>query len=560
MMRAIACLSLAAIMIPSSFGQSTEPKPAFEVADVHVSPRTANPVFRTSLHGERYEVRNATMLDLIRTAYSFDADKVSGGPSWLEYDRFNVTALVPAKTPQDQINLMLQSLLDQRFKLVVHKDTGPVAAFVLSMGKGKPKLKEADASGKTGCQTQPVQVPAATAPDQIRVPMLGIACHNITMEAFAAELKGNAGGGYVTNVVVDSTGLKGSWDFDYKFTRKLLAQLAGADAVTLPDAIDKQLGLKLEERKIPTPVLVVDQANEKPSDNPLDLAERLPPLAPAEFEVADIKPVNPNASFEQQISGGIGVLPGGRVNLPGTILPLKQLIMLAWNLNSNDDVAGAPKWLDSARYDIIAKLPADYVSPNGAAPPLQDLGPMLQAFLIDRFKLKVHFEDQMVTAYSLVAAKPKLKKAEPSSRTGCKNGAGGLILFNNGGTPTVPSRTVTCQNMTMAQFADQLLSIALPYVHYPVVDATGLEGGWDFTLSFSPITASQLATLRTSLPPGGPAGAAGGPGGGANASDPVGGTSLFEAVDKQLGLKLEAQKRSYPIFVIDHIEEKPTEN
>src|SRR5215831_12101943 len=133
MMRAIACLSLTAMMIPSAFGQSTELKPAFEVADVHVSPRSANPVFRTSLHGERYEVRNATMLDLIRTAYSFDADKVSGGPSWLEYDRLDVTALVPANTPQDQIKLMLQSLLDERFKLVVHKDT----ESALPTGRGR---------------------------------------------------------------------------------------------------------------------------------------------------------------------------------------------------------------------------------------------------------------------------------------------------------------------------------------------------------------------------------------------------------------------------------------
>jgi len=548
------------MMLPSAFGQSTEPKPAFEVAEVHVSPRTTNPLFRTSLHGERYEVRNATMLDLIRTAYSFDADKVSGGPSWLEYNRFDVTALVPANTPQDQIKLMLQLLLDQRFKLVVHKDTGPVAAFVLSMGKGKPKLKEADASGKTGCQPQPIQVPVAIAPDQVRVPMIGIACHNITMEAFAAELKGAAGGAYVTNMVVDSTGLKGSWDFDYKFTSKPFSELAGVDAVTLPDAIDKQLGLKLEEQKVPTSVIVVDQVNEKPSDNPPDLAKRMPPLPPAEFEVADIKPVNPNTPLQQLLGGGIGVLPGGRVNLPGMFLPLKQLIMLAWNLNSNDDIAGVPKWLDSARYDIVAKLPAGYVSLNGAAPPLQDLGPMLQALLIDRFKLKFHFEDQMVTAYSLVAAKPKLKKADPSTRTGCKNAAGGIILFNNGGTPVAPSRTVTCQNITMVQFADQLLSLALPYVHYPVVDATGLEGGWDFTLSFSPITASQLANLRASLPPGVAAGGAGGLAVGAGASDPVGATSLFEALDKQLGLKLEAQKRSYPMFVLDHIEEKPTDN
>ena len=62
----------------------------------------------------------------------------------------------------------------------------------------------------------------------------------------------------------------------------------GADAITLPDAVDKQLGLKLEEQKIPTPVIVVDQVNKKPTDNPPDLATKFPPPPPAEFEVADM--------------------------------------------------------------------------------------------------------------------------------------------------------------------------------------------------------------------------------------------------------------------------------
>jgi uncharacterized protein (TIGR03435 family) len=329
-------------------------------------------------------------------------------------------------------------------------------------------------------------------------------------------------------------------------------QIAGSDGVTLSDAFDKQLGLKLEEQKLPTPVIVVDQVNEKPGANPPDLAKKLPPPPPAEFEVADIKPFDTKAPLERAIAGGIGALPGGRVNLPGLLLPLKQLITLAWNLNTNEDIAGAPKFIDSARYDIIAKLPAGFLSPTGGVPPMQDLGPMLQALLIDRFKMKVHYENQMVAAYSLVAAKPKLKKADPSTRTGCKQANNGSLINLANSAP--PARTVTCQNMTMAQFADQLQTLAGPYVHYPVVDATALEGGWDFAFSFSAIPESQLAPLRQALA----AGAAAAGGGGA--SDPSGGTSLFDAVEKQLGLKLESQKRSYPVFVIDHIEEKPTDN
>src|SRR5438132_8251269 len=98
MMRAFAGITLAAFLSGAAFGQSTDTRPAFEVADVHTSPRSTNTGFRTSLRGERYEVHYANMVDLIRTAYTFDADKVVGGPSWLEFDRFDVTALVPPNT------------------------------------------------------------------------------------------------------------------------------------------------------------------------------------------------------------------------------------------------------------------------------------------------------------------------------------------------------------------------------------------------------------------------------------------------------------------------------
>jgi uncharacterized protein (TIGR03435 family) len=80
------------------------------------------------------------------------------------------------------------------------------------------------------------------------------------------------------------------------------------------------------------------------------------------------------------------------------------------------------------------------------------------------------------------------------------------------------------------------------------MDATGLEGAWDFTINFS-----GIGLLRGGGNPGQPAG-------GASASDPNGALSLPDAVNKQLGLKLETQKRMVPVLVIDHIEEKPTDN
>ncbi len=236
----------------------------------------------------------------------------------------------------------------------------------------------------------------------------------MTMEAFAAALRGISQGS-LNNAVADSTGLKGAWDFDLKWSSRIVFDLlGGADAITLPDAVDKQLGLKLEEQKIPTPVIVVDQVNKKPTDNPPDLATKFPPPPPAEFEVADIKPSAPITNPGQ--FGQVGFLPGGRVNLPR--FPLMLAISLAWNIPS-DEIVGAPKWLSSTNFDIIAKAPVEAAPVTGGAP-LQDLGPMLQALLIDRFKMKIHFEERPVTAYTLVQAKPKLKKADPAGRTGCK--------------------------------------------------------------------------------------------------------------------------------------------
>jgi uncharacterized protein (TIGR03435 family) len=112
--------------------------------------------------------------------------------------------------------------------------------------------------------------------------------------------------------------------------------------------------------------------------------------------------------------------------------------------------------------------------------------------------------------------------------------------------------------MTMAQFAEKLKDIAPGYIHAAVLDATGLEGGYDFTLSFSAVGLTQAAL-------GGPRGP-GEPGSpppadtAAVASEPTGAVTLFEAIEKQLGLKLEATKRPVPILVIDHAEQKPTEN
>jgi uncharacterized protein (TIGR03435 family) len=537
MIRAIAALSFLAFLSGSAFGQSTETAPKFDIADVHISPKSTVAYMSGGvLRGGRYEIRRATMLDLIRTAYGVDDNsKIQGGPSWLELDRFDVIAKAPPSTTQETAKLMLQALLTDRFQLKIHTDSRPMAALVLSLGKGKPKLKETEGKGY-GCQNPPDQAP----PQAGVIPKITLLCRNLTMEAFAPTLRAIAG---ENKVVVDKTGLEGAWDFDITLTPPGMLRLAGADGISVFDIVDKQLGLNLEEQKIPLPVIVVDSANEKPSDNPADVTTALPPPPPAEFEVADIKPSPPGANM-----GGGGLMPGGRVELRGA--PLKLLIQVAWNINNPDEMmAGAPKFVDSARFDVIAKASSVTSGPASARQiDIDALRLMFQALLIDRFKMKVHYEDRPVAGYVLTAGKPKLQKADPANRTGCHEGPGADGKDPRIAAPVL-SRLLTCQNMTIAQLAEQLPNLANGYVHTPVLDSTGLTDPYDFTLSFSAINVLQNGVSSQQ-----PAA------GGENASDPSGGVSLPDAMNKQLGIKMEMRKRPMQVLVIDHVEEKPTEN
>jgi len=517
--RVFAAISFVACLSGVALGQSASSLPAFEIADVHASGRSTNPFPSGGvLRGGRYELRKATMVDLIRNAYGVDADKVIGGPSWLETDRFDVIALAPPTTSPETVKQMLQALLADRFKLTVHTESKSLPTYALTIGQGgKPKLKESDGSGNPGCRPQ-MQPPQPGA-----VPYAVASCRNVTMEAFARTLSG-IGGAYLTSPVTDSTGLKGSWDFDLKWSpsRPMLAQ-AGADGISLFDAVDKQLGLKLDLQNVSTSAIIVDSVNQKPTGNPPGIATRLPPLPPPEFEVADIKPTMPGVT--QQLAR----IQNGRVDVQA--FPLKQLVTLAWDINS-DDLIATPKWMDSARFDIVAKVSTDGAA-NAQQVDFDTLRLMLRALLVDRFKIKTHAEDRPVSAFTLVAPASKdPRDARP-----------------------VLSRLVTCQNITVAQFAERLQGLAPGYIHAPVEDATGIDGAWDLTFNFSTIGQLQGGGQGRGGDPG--AGAAAG--GALTASDPSGALSLLDALEKQLGLKLETKKRSMPVLVIDHVEEKPTD-
>ena len=99
-MRAV--FALFALLSVSSMAQTAAVSKSFIIADVHTSPFTSNPFMHgNSIQGDRYFLYQATMVDLIATAYGVDGVNVHGGPSWLERDRYDIRATVPPKTTQD---------------------------------------------------------------------------------------------------------------------------------------------------------------------------------------------------------------------------------------------------------------------------------------------------------------------------------------------------------------------------------------------------------------------------------------------------------------------------
>jgi uncharacterized protein (TIGR03435 family) len=509
----------------------------FEAADVHVSPDTPLPYPRGGLTGRgTYELRFATMVDLISIAENVPTAKVLGGPGWLEWDRFDVVAKIPAGATLDTVRTMLRALLAERFKLVVHNDTQPMPSFILMAGP-KVLMKPSRGTEESGCKPDGPRGGLIARPDA--APVFSFTCRNLTMQEFAAGMPRMSGVlGYTNNLpIVDRTGLKGAWNFNLKYTvqggetRYGVVPSAG-DLVTLPAALSRQLGLELKSGKTPTPVLVVDGVNETPTPNPPGTMAALP-TAPTEFDVADLKPSDPASSaFKFQIQNG-------RVNIQGS--PLSALIYRAWNVNNPDQIAGMPAWADTARFDIVAKSSSpgpDPLPQPGVKAGYDATIAMLRRLLTDRFGIKMHEEDRPVSAFTLLRGKPKLKKADPGSRTSCTEFPGPDEKDPRLANPAI-TRLLNCTNVTMAQFGKLLPVNADDYVQSPVLDKTGLEGGYDFTLYFS-----DAALV----------------GADSRSSDPNGGISLAEAIDKQLGLKLELQKRPAKVLIIDHIDQTPAAN
>jgi uncharacterized protein (TIGR03435 family) len=254
-MKMILWLRMAALMAVALIPASAQ-QPKFEIADIHNSTtlRTFALSFGGAVLDGLYFNRDATMLDLIKDAYGVSDDDVAGGPGWISYDVFDIVAKVPAGTTGATANLMLQSLLSDRFGLVVRRETRPVPRYLLTVGTKGSKLTPGNPSDTPGCDSRNLPGP---------MPNKKLTCRNVTAAGIAENLHAMVTD-YVDHDAVDATKLEGAWDFELEWTPRVALAARGADGISLFDAVEKQLGLRLEKQNIPTPALAVERVNRKP--------------------------------------------------------------------------------------------------------------------------------------------------------------------------------------------------------------------------------------------------------------------------------------------------------
>lgn len=231
--------------------------------------------------------------------------------------------------------------------------------------------------------------------------------------------------------------------------------------------------------------------------------DAVPGQSPQHFEVAVIRPslAAPGAGTS------FNVFEGGRLRIANE--PVKLLIRVAFQIQ-NAQIAGGPNWLDSDRYDIEATTGSpEKIKPN-------QMSPLIESLLADRFHLKYHREMRELAVLALVVARngPKLK-AQAEGEASAMNTKGG---------PGTSQLTGTAVSM------DLLAGYVGNRLGRIVLDKTGLSGGYDFTLEWTPDQAPD-----SSAP------------------------SLVTALREQLGLRLESQKSPVQVLVIDSID-RPSEN
>lgn len=238
--------------------------PTFEVASVKRN--TSDEPVGGSISppvGGRFQANNVTLRTLIRTAYDVQNFQISGGPKWLDAEKFDVNAKAAGSATWPETRLMLQDLLATRFKLLLTRESRPMPAYALEIGKNGPKLSPPT---DPGCQPPPIGACSGLRFAN-RKALSGINVSTTQLAQVLTTLMGRP--------VIDETGLHSIFDFKMDFVLDLprSEQAQGADdggaqspGPSVFTSLQEQLGLKLVPKKDPVEILVISEG-ERPTPN-----------------------------------------------------------------------------------------------------------------------------------------------------------------------------------------------------------------------------------------------------------------------------------------------------
>ena len=266
----------------------------FEVASIRPSQPSSNDNVTIGLHLDGAQVRIVAlpMRDYIAMAYRVKLYQVTG-PDWITSDKFDLSAKLPAGSNSDQIRDMLQSLLAERFGMKLHREKKDLPVYALTLGKSPLKIQESapDVSGEPAPAKGDLNAAVSGGANGVSVNLgngsyYTFANGKFTVKKVTMDMLGRQLERYVDRPIVDLTGLKGNYDLTVTVTpedaQTMLIRAAVNAGVSLPAQVVQladhgsiaslldgfeQLGLKMDSRKAPLDVLVVDQASKTPTGN-----------------------------------------------------------------------------------------------------------------------------------------------------------------------------------------------------------------------------------------------------------------------------------------------------
>jgi uncharacterized protein (TIGR03435 family) len=278
-------LLLAVSSVPQIIAQT--PAPTFDVASVKPNKSGEGGMRIMFQPGGRFVATNVTLKMLVHMSYGIQDFQITGGPAWIVSDRYDIEARGAGpdmgamrnmteeqrKAANDVRKQMIQALLADRFKLILHKESKEAPIYALVVAKSGLKIKELPPEVKPPPGDEPKGPPDKPDPNHpmrggMRMGRGGLTGQGIKLSFLADALSDQVG-----RKVFDKTGLTGDYNFELKWTPDDSPEHPGGDASspdangpTIFTALQEQLGLKLDPQKGPVDLVVIDHA-EKASEN-----------------------------------------------------------------------------------------------------------------------------------------------------------------------------------------------------------------------------------------------------------------------------------------------------